>query len=131
MGSTAATNWIALATLMFAMMVQAVAIGWWLSRKMASHESFITRAVAAERDARSRSISEHAKAVAVSIDQARSEASLAREQVMGVRIEIANAFRDYPTKAEIRQILDDRFEVFNGVLSQLLVKGPTIRRKSQ
>lgn len=119
MDTVAGTNWLALTSLIGAMVFQGVALGWWLSRKFAFHELALANAISKEREARSRSISEHARVVAIDIEQAKAEARSAKEQVQLVRTEIATAFRSYPTRDELRQMLSDRLDPIQSSLDRL------------
>lgn len=127
MGSQEAQNWIALIGVVLAVLVQAVVLGWWIARKLTAHEIAFAIGLSAEREARARSLSEHARAVAADIEHAKAEARSAKEQVQIVRTEIANAFRDYPARDELRQMLSDRLDPINRTLEKLL---PPTRKKS-
>lgn len=130
MDTVAGTNWVALASLISAMILQAAALGWWLSRKLATHELALANAVSTEREARTRSISEHARVVAIDIEQAKAEARSAKEQVQLVRTEIATAFRLYPTREELRQMLSDRLDPIQSSLEKLLSPALSARKRT-
>lgn len=123
-------NLIALISLVAALLGQLVIGAWWLSRKLAHHEISVAKAVAAERDNRSRAISEHARAVAVDIEVAKSAAQAAKDQVQAVRLEISEALREYPSKTELREALSDQLDPIREMLSRLLPAAPASRRRS-
>jgi hypothetical protein len=137
MDSQLAQNWIALLAAAAALLMQTAALGWWLSRQLSRHDIALATAIAGERDARSRAIAAHARVVASDIEHAKAEARMAREHVSEVRIEFTKAFREYPTKDELRQMLSDRIDPINAGLERLLAHADPVhpdvrrRRKSQ
>lgn len=128
MGSQLAQNWIAFTGLLIALLVQTTTLGWWLSRQLSRHDLALANAISSEREARAREISEHARVLSTSVEQAKSEARTAKEQVGEVRLEIARAFRDYPTKDELRQMLSDRLDPISASLDRLTTKAPARKR---
>lgn len=130
MQTVAATNWITLAGILIALVVQLVLAGWWIGRKFGTHEIKLVNAIATEREHRSRAISEHARAVSVDVEKARHDAAVAIALISEHKVYTANRFGEYPTKTELRAILSDNLTPVSDALNRLLNQAPARRRKS-
>lgn len=133
MDTQLAQNWIVLLASAAALLMQTAALGWWLSRQLSRHDLALANAIAAEKAERSLALAEHARAVHKDIEEAKDNAQSARDLVSEARLEFNVAFREYPTKAELRQILSDRIGPINDALERLLAKSdpihPDVRRR--
>jgi hypothetical protein len=133
MESQLAQNWISLVVAGAALLMQTAALGWWLSRQLSRHDLALANAISGERAARNRAMAEYARAMSIDIEHAKGEARMAREHVSEVRVEFTKAFREYPTKDELRQMLSDRIDPINAGLERLLAHAdpvhPDVRRR--
>lgn len=118
------TNWIALGSLLFAVVVQTGALSWWLGRKLSQHDLSLATAISSEREARGREIAAHARLMASDVEKAKAEARAARARADEVRLEVAEAFRGYPTKEDMGQMLAARIDPISKALDRLLAIAP-------